>query len=69
MCHDEILGKMLLTIFFNVLSVWLSFILLNLNKTLMVEQSNETSTKILAEKDSSSITPYHSFFPPSFGVI
>lgn len=65
MCHDKILGKMVLTIFFNVLSVWLSFILLNLNKTLMVEQSNETSSKILAEKGSSSITPYHSSFPPA----
>lgn len=65
MCHDKILGKLLLTIFFNVLSVWLSFILLNLNKMLIIEQTNETSTKILTEKDFSSITPYHSSFPPA----
>lgn len=65
MCHDKLLGKMLLTIFFKALSLWLGFILLNLNKTLIIELSNETSTKILTEKDSSSITPYYSSFPPA----
>lgn len=65
MCHDKILGRMLLTEFFNALSVWISFILLNLNKTLIIELSKETSTKILAKKDSSSIVPYNSSFPPA----
>ena len=51
---------MLLTIFVKALSVWLDFILPNLNKTLIVELTNcnATSTKMLAEQDKSSLTPY-----------
>lgn len=32
---------------------------------MIIELSKETSTKILAEKDSSSIAPYYSSFPPA----
>lgn len=56
---------MLLTIFIKALSVGLGFILPNLNKMLITELSNYNafSVKMLAEKDSFSLTPYYLFFP------